>query len=74
MLFYQGEHLRVSTPVTLDGQNLAIDERGQVVYKETLLPLTARKDIEKQNEKLPPTLRKKIEVIGATRQQEKKTK
>lgn len=34
------------------------------MYRETFLPLSARKELENQNKKLPEHLRKKIEVVN----------
>lgn len=62
-MFFTGNYLRVSSPVTTNGTNPKIGEDGRVEYKETLLPLTARKALESQNKKLPEHLRKKIEVV-----------
>lgn len=61
---FQGEYLRIRTPVTIDGKNIKYDLEGKVIYKETHLPLTARKSMEMENLKLPTHLRHKIELAG----------
>jgi hypothetical protein len=63
MSFFQGNYLRVLTPQTIDGINLAYDANQRPIFKETHLPLTARKHLERKNEKLPAQLKKKIEVV-----------
>lgn len=57
-------YLRVRTPQTVNGTDLKIDEESEkIVYKETHLPLTAKKFLEKENETLPTMLRHKLEVV-----------
>lgn len=63
MSFFNGNYLRVLTPQTIDGINLAYDANQRPIFKETHLPLTARKHLERKNEKLPAQLKKKIEVV-----------
>lgn len=58
----KGSYLRVLSPRTTNGTNILV-ENGQVVYKEAHLPLSAKKALEKQNEKLPSSLKKVIEVV-----------
>lgn len=60
---FKGDYLRVLTPITSDGVQLAVVD-GQVQYREDHLPLTARKTLERKNAKLPESLRKKIEVVS----------
>lgn len=60
---FKGNYLRVLTPRTTDGVTPQMGEDGRLVYKEDFLPLTSRPFIEKQNEKLPDILKKKIEVV-----------
>jgi len=62
-MVFKGNYLRVSTPVTIDGVTPQTDANDRIVYKETFLPLTAEDHLRKQNEKLPPILKKKIEVV-----------
>ena len=61
-MVFNGNYLRVSTPRTTDGVTPQMQD-GRLVYKEDFLPLTAKADLEKQNEKLPEILRKVIEVV-----------
>lgn len=63
MSFFNGNYLRVLTPQTIDGINLAYDANHRPIFKETHLPLTARKHLERKNEKLPAQLKKRIEVV-----------
>lgn len=62
-----GSYLRVLTPRTSNGVNLIVVD-GQVQYKETSLPMSAKRYIEEQNRKLPDHLKKIIEVVSDTRQ------
>lgn len=63
MSYFKGAYLRVETPRTIDGTvPLMID--GVQQYKESHLPLSARKALERRNEKIAPFLRHKIEVVG----------
>lgn len=62
MTFLNGDHLRVVSVVTVDGDRPKI-ENGQQKYKETLLPLTAKKNLEERNQGLPKHLKMQIEVV-----------
>mgnify|MGYP001586938109 CR=1 FL=1 len=53
----------VLSPVTSNGINPVLDNKGQIIYKETILPLAAKAIIEKQNEKRPDHLKKKISLV-----------
>lgn len=65
-MYFKGDYLRVVSPVTEDGNRPKIDpESGKQVYKETALPLTARKSLEAQNRSLPAHLKKKIEHVSS---------
>ena len=68
-MFTQGPYLRVLSPRTTNGNNLLINERGMVEYKEDHLPYSAKRYIEQYNAKLPQHLRKKIEVVEGNTQQ-----
>lgn len=63
MTFLNGDHLRVVSVVTVDGVRPKLDESGQQMFKETLLPLTAKKNLEERNQGLPKHLKMKIEVV-----------
>lgn len=65
MSFFQGQYLRILTPRTFDGVNLKMVD-NQPVYKESHLPVTARKHMVELNSKLPPHLRHIIEDVGFT--------
>lgn len=64
MAYFPGPHLKITTPQTFDGMNLAHDSSGNVITKVTFLPLSAKKAFEKKNLKLPQHLRHKIEEMG----------
>lgn len=63
MQFLLEGYLRVTSPLTIDGTRPRYDEQGRMMYKETELPLSAKKHLERQNNDLPDHLKKKIEVI-----------
>lgn len=56
--------LKVETPITIDGINLKYDQNNQVQYKETFLPITAKKEIERNAARLPKQLQPKITVMS----------
>lgn len=60
---FKGDYLRVRTPLTSDGVS-PIVENDRIKYREDFLPLSAKRMLEKKNEKLPSALRKKIEVVS----------
>lgn len=61
---FKGDYLRVLTPETIDGV-VPKTVNGRVVYKESHLPVTARKFIEKKNLKRPDHLKHQITLISA---------
>lgn len=61
-MYFKHSYLRVVTPVTEDGNRPRI-VGGQQVYKETALPLSAKKHLIEQNKSLPVHLRKTIEEV-----------
>jgi hypothetical protein len=61
---FKGQYLRILTPQTTDGINLKYDQDNEVVLKETHLPMTARKSIEKRNAIRPKHLQHIIEEVG----------
>jgi hypothetical protein len=63
MKFIREKHIRVKTPITVDGLTLAYDAFSRPKYSVTHLPLTAKIYLEKANKKLPPHLKKVIEII-----------
>ena len=62
-MYFQGTYLRVLKPRTSNGINPIIDGEGRMDYKETFLPLSAKKRLEKINSKLPQHLKMKIETV-----------
>lgn len=63
MSFFKEDYLRVLTPITTNGINPVMDNEGRIKYKESHLPLSAFKDLEKQNLTLPDHLKMKIERV-----------
>lgn len=61
-MYFKSSYLRVVTPVTEDGNRPKIIN-GQQVFKETALPLSAKKMLIDQNKGLPVHLRKIIEEV-----------
>ena len=61
-MYFTSSYLRVVTPVTEDGNRPRI-VNGQQVFKETALPLSAKKHLIEQNRNLPVHLRKIIEEV-----------
>lgn len=61
-MYFKSSYLRVVTPVTEDGNRPRIIN-GQQVFKETALPLSAKKQLMEQNRNLPVHLRKIIEEV-----------
>jgi len=61
-MYFTSSYLRVVTPVTEDGNRPRIIN-GQQVFKETALPLSAKKHLMEQNRTLPVHLRKIIEEV-----------
>lgn len=62
-----GAYLRVTTPVTTNG-NLPLLENGKQKTEETFLPLSAKKHLERKNARLAKNgfghLVAKIEIVG----------
>lgn len=54
------KHLVVETVVTSDGITPEIDGDGRVRKQKTYLPLTARKELERQEQRKPVSMRAKI--------------
>ena len=61
-MYFTSSYLRVVSPVTEDGNRPKIIN-GQQVFKETALPLSAKKMLIEQNRNLPVHLRKTIEEV-----------
>ena len=59
---FKGDYLRVSKPVTTNGMVPKMIN-GEIVYKESHLPVTALKNLNKRNDKLPSHLKMKIDRI-----------
>lgn len=56
--------IRVLSPKTVDGNRPKIGADGRIEYKEEFLPITAKRPLERQNNRLPDHLKKKIEVVS----------
>lgn len=61
-MYFTSSYLRVVSPVTEDGNRPKIIN-GMQVFKETALPLSAKKMLMEQNRNLPVHLRKTIEEV-----------
>lgn len=65
-MYFTGEYLRVLTPKTTNGLIPKLKD-GQQVFKETHLPMSAKKKIEGRNNRLKKRgfghLQAKIEVV-----------
>lgn len=59
----KGDCLRVLSPKTEDGNRPRIGTDGRIEYKEEFLPLTAKRALERQNNRLPAHLKKIIEPV-----------
>lgn len=66
-MYFTGPYLRITTPRTTNGIIPKL-QNGQQVFKETFLPLSAKKQIEKKNARLIKRgfkhLVSTIEVVG----------
>lgn len=60
--YLKGLHLKVEVPITTNGIDVVMKDDA-IQYKASFLPLTARKLLEKKNEKLPPFLRMKFTEV-----------
>lgn len=63
MDFLNHTYLRVLKPITTDGVNIDIDDQGQAKYKELELPLSAERQLQEVNSKLPKALKLRIERV-----------
>jgi hypothetical protein len=78
-MYFTGSYLRVTTPVTTNGIIPKLNN-GQQVFKETFLPLSAKKALEKKNARLTRKgfghLISQIEVVsdGTPEKPKRKTK
>jgi hypothetical protein len=64
------KHLRIRTPNTKDGLTpIRDDESGEISYKTTLVPLSARKAFERENSKLPKFMKHIIEEMDGDREE-----
>lgn len=61
--FRNGHYLQVLTPQTIDG-NVPLMVNGKQQYKESHLPLTARKRLEARNAKRPAHLKHIINEVS----------
>ena len=66
-MYFQGPHLRVSTPVTSNGI-IPKMEGGQIAYRIDFLPMSAKAALEKKNQRLVKAgqghLQMKIEIVS----------
>lgn len=59
-------YLRVLTPRTSDGKTLVYDEKSQPIWDESHSPLTARKHLDRINDKLAKMYKMKITEVDET--------
>lgn len=52
MSYFKGDHLRIKTPVTTNGREIALDETGRAIYEYSFFPLSARKRFEAKNARI----------------------
>jgi hypothetical protein len=64
MSFFNGPHLQVTSIVTSNGLMPVMGHDGRPQTKTTLLPLSALKALQRENNKLPAVLKKKIVRVG----------
>lgn len=65
MSYFTGDYLRVLTPKTINGVVPMTGPDGRVVYKESHLPVTAKRHLEASNRKRSAHLKHKIELVSA---------
>jgi|GEM_PF-4039321 len=63
MSYFQGDHLRISTPQTSDGTTLLYDAQQRPVISVQFAPLEARKAFERENQLRPTHLKHIIETV-----------
>lgn len=63
-------YLRVLTPRTSDGKTLVYDENSQPIWDESHSPLSARKHLDRINDKLAKMYKMKITEVDETGQPE----
>lgn len=63
---FSGNYLRVLTPKTIDGNVPKTGPDGRVLYKESHLPMSALKHLERKNLKRPNHLKHVINVVDVT--------
>lgn len=63
MSLFKGKYLRVLTPITSDGSSPKLNADGRIDVKETLLPVSAKRDLDLKNKYLPDLLKMKIDIV-----------
>ncbi len=67
------DEILIKSPITSNGRDPIMGPDGRQTYKETIAMASARKTLEKQNEKLPTHLKMIIEDIKPGKAQEVET-
>jgi len=62
MSLFQGDYLRVLTPETIDGVTIKM-VNDRMSFKESHMPLSALKDLQRENDRLPTHLKHRIERV-----------
>lgn len=60
---FQGDYLRILTPETIDGMNLAYHTNGQPKYSEQHAPLASKRFFEQENKTRPTQLKHILEEV-----------
>lgn len=65
---FKQDYILIRKARTVDGANMEIDDDDRGVFKEIEAPITALKDFELLNEKLPKAQKMKIRVVRMNEQ------
>ncbi len=60
---FQGDYLRVKTPVTVDGNQIEHTPDGRIKYNEQHAPLESKRFFEQENKRLPNQLKHILEEV-----------
>lgn len=63
MSLFQGDHLRISTPRTVDGLNLEYGPDGRPIFDIQFAPLESRKFFEQENKLRPNQIKHILEEV-----------
>lgn len=60
---FQGDYLRVLTPITSDGTQVEYGPDGRIKFKESHAPLESKQHFERENRRLPNGLKHILEEV-----------